>query len=107
MNYLIQPSLAAFDGAAFMALCIPLLALMIPIVALLIRHQQTMAQIIHGQGADKPQLDSEIDSLRRELQQLRQHLGQHEAALEKLGALSTRETSPPSVNANLQDRLRS
>ena len=106
MNYLIQPSLAALDGTAFMALSIPLLALMIPIVALLIRHQQTMAQIIHGQDAN-PKVGSEVDSLRREMQQVRFQLEQHEVALEKMGALSTRETIPRNVNVNLQDRLRS
>ena len=54
---------------AALPLMIPLVALMIPIVALLTRHQQTMAQIIHGGAAQ-----GELESIRYEVQELRRQL---------------------------------
>src|SRR5579864_5116585 len=104
MNTLLQPTLLAFDGAEFMALCIPLVALMIPIVALLIHHQQKMAQIIHGQGVN-PKLSSDIEALHWQIQQLQSQIAQHAAALEKMGALAAPQ--PPAVANDLQERLRS
>ena len=105
MNNLYQPTLAYFDMEAFLGLMIPIIALIIPIVAILVRHQQKMAEIIHGQGA-APQLAKEIEGLRYQIQQLHYQVGQQAAALQKIGALNPPETVSPSP-VDLQERLRS
>jgi len=101
MNPILHPTVLAFDMGEFMGLMIPIIALFIPIVVVLARHQQRMAEIIHGQGVN-PQLASEIDALRRQMQQLQYQMAQHAAALEKIGAIAQ-----PASGDMLQERLRS
>jgi ABC-type phosphate transport system auxiliary subunit len=54
-----------------MALAIPIIALLIPIVAILVRHQQSMAQIIHGSQNQEGimQLQNDIQELRAQMNQ--------------------------------------
>jgi hypothetical protein len=49
---------------------IPITALMIPIVAILVKHQQSMAQILHGGAAE----NERIAALSEEIRQLRQRV---------------------------------
>jgi hypothetical protein len=71
---------------ATLAIFIPITALMIPIIALLISHQQKMAQIIHGHAAGASA--EQIEAMRRELQELRNVVGQQAIALDQLRTLS-------------------
>ena len=83
---------------------IPIIALMIPIVAILVRHQQRMAEIVHGRDYERPDelqqvfnhqqtmaqvrsglpaagLD-EMSQLRREVQELKQLVNEQTLAIE-------------------------
>jgi hypothetical protein len=82
------------DFTENIAILIPVIALMIPIVAILVSHQQKMAQIIHG--ANRQQVPNpEVDSLKREVQELKQLIHQQTIALDS----ATRSSS------SIQDRM--
>ena len=67
------PILALGLDAGVLGVFIPIIALMIPVVAILVKHQQRMAEIIHGsqlQQGNNPQ----IAALQEEVRQLRQQV---------------------------------
>ncbi|MBV6491701.1 MAG: hypothetical protein IT202_02655 [Fimbriimonadaceae bacterium] len=78
---------AAF-GPETLALLIPITALLIPIVAILVRHQQKMAEIIHSSPKFDPGLNAQIDSLRREILELRQLVHQQTIDMDSLKSLT-------------------
>lgn len=78
-----------------LALGIPILALMIPIVALLTQHQRKMAEIIHNSQAPSPQVNAELNSLRQDIQQLKELMHQQMIAIDS--ASPTMRTTPPST----------
>lgn len=59
---------------------IPLMALAIPIINMLIKHQQRMAEIIHGTANEHSNV--EITQLRREVYELKQMVHQQMIALD-------------------------
>ncbi len=67
---------------AIIAVFIPIIALMIPIVAMLIKHQQQMAVILHGQKG--PDDSREIRALREEVAHLRDAVQQQTIAMDSL-----------------------
>jgi hypothetical protein len=78
---------------------IPIIALMIPIVAILSKHQQTMAQLIHG-GSRTAQQDQEIAALKEEMRVLRETVSQQTLLLESINNRALRHTD------DLADRIR-
>lgn len=71
---------------------IPITALMIPIVAILVKHQQSMAQILHGGVAE----NERIAALSEEVRQLRQRVDSLTVAL---------DSRPASSQAAMRQRL--
>lgn len=73
-----------------LALGIPILALMIPIVAILTSHQRRMAEFMH-----RPELapNAELESLRREVSDLKELVHQQTLALESYARPMQREQS--------------
>ncbi len=82
MIELFRGQLLAFDPEGVMALMIPIIALLIPIVAILIKHQQRMAEIIHGSAQLQQPVSNETAALREEMQQIRQQMTQMALALD-------------------------
>src|SRR5471030_1134883 len=91
-------SVLGFLDAGEIAVFIPITALMIPIVAILVKHQQRMAEIMHGSGG--AQTHAEVAQLRNEVYELKQMLHQQMITVDSM--LST-----PKVNSDqpLQQRL--
>jgi hypothetical protein len=69
---------------------IPLALLMIPIVAILTRHQQKMAEILHGVSHS-----SELQELRREVTELRAIVQNQTYAIESVTKTSLYAEVPP------------
>jgi hypothetical protein len=65
------------------AIMIPILALLIPVVAILTKHQQRMAELIHG-GDQNRQSSQEILALRHEIAELRSLVHQQSIAVDNL-----------------------
>jgi hypothetical protein len=69
---------------------IPIIIFMIPIVAILTKHQQKMAELIHGQHGQQgqqnvnPNASFETSQLREEVRQLRELMTQQTLALDNL-----------------------
>ena len=78
---------------------IPIIALMIPIVAILVKHQQAMAQLIHG-GSRNAQQDQEIAAMKEEMRVLREAVNQQTLLLESINNRALRH------NDDLSDRIR-
>lgn len=72
-----------------LALGIPILALMIPIVAILTAHQRRMAEMMHRPGATG---QSEIESLKQEVRDLKELVHQQTLALESYSRPISRES---------------
>lgn len=66
--------IAAFLEPGQLALMIPIVAIMIPIVALLTKHQQRMAELVHGSQANSSSV--EVMQLREEVRRLRDDVSQ-------------------------------
>jgi hypothetical protein len=62
---------------------IPIFALMIPIVVILTRHQQKMAELMHGQYQNQLP-NAETDELRRQVSELRQLVMQQSYMLDEV-----------------------
>ncbi len=77
------------DVVEVLALGIPILALLIPIVAIMTQHQRRMAEIIHRNQGASPEVNTELASLRLEVQQLKELLHQ------QMIALDTNSVPPP------------
>lgn len=75
---------------AVIAMFVPVIGMMIPIVAILVRHQQRMAEIIHSGQATSGPLQAQIDTMRREIAELRQLVHQQTIALDTLSHRETR-----------------
>lgn len=86
-----------------LAVLIPIVALMIPIVAILTKHQQKMAELIHGSQGRNLQSDAEMAALRAEISDMKQLIHQQTIALD---GLTTARTSPPPIET-VQERLNS
>jgi hypothetical protein len=85
-----------FVGPDILALFIPIIALTIPIVAILSGHQRRMAEIIHQGQVGTHQ--AEIAALQRQVEELRQLVGQQTFVLEDM---RTRMASlPPSATSS-------
>ncbi len=91
------PLLAYLDPGQI-AVMIPIFALSIPIVAMLIKHQQRMAEIIHGTA--RQQGDAEIAQLRSEVYELKQLVHQQMISVDSLVSMKVKDTDTP-----LQQRL--
>lgn len=65
------------------AIMIPILALLIPVVAILTKHQQRMAELIHG-GEQNRQSSQEMHALRHEIAELRSLVHQQSIAVDNL-----------------------
>lgn len=70
---------------------VPIIIFMIPIVAILTKHQQKMAELIHGNHGQQnfnpnvnPQASFETSQLREEVRQLRELMTQQTLALDNL-----------------------
>jgi uncharacterized protein YlxW (UPF0749 family) len=97
-----NPLPSAFLRPEIMALGIPILALMIPIVAILTAHQRKMAELYHSRHQGVSQQD--VDSLRREIAELRERVNQQAIALDSVGRLAAPPvipTTPPNIEQRL------
>ena len=72
---------------------VPIIALMIPIVAMLVRHQQRMAELIHGSHAQQHQQQTqpEVEAMRRELSELKALVQQQTIMIDSLGRTRSEE----------------
>ncbi len=90
-------------GAGELALMIPFLIFMIPIIAILTKHQQKMAEIMRHNSI-APQLD--VQSLRKEIEELRSLVHQQAIELDDLGRLrQLTPPKPPAATNDLESRL--
>lgn len=85
-------------GPDSLAMMIPITALMIPIVAILVKHQQRMAEIIHGTA--RQQGDAEVAQLRSEVYELKQLVHQQMISVDSLVSAQLQKKEPA-----LQERL--
>lgn len=78
---------------------VPMVIFMIPIVAILTKHQQRMAELIHGnrQGAPNP----EIDMLRHEVAELKSLVHQQTLVLDEIAQRRNElpSNTPPAMPA--------
>ena len=88
------------DWPAIIALMIPVLALMIPIVAIFVHHQQKMAQILHQNPVNNP----EVSALRQEIAELKTLVHQQAITLDNIATAQRSLNEPPAV-PSLTDRL--
>ncbi len=95
-------------GPEMIAVFIPVIALCIPIVAVLTKHQQRMAELLHGsQGVNV----EETHRMRNELNQLRDLVAQQTIALDDLRSsmrsfeMNASQTVVESSTRDLQNRL--
>jgi hypothetical protein len=88
----------AFLEPSVVALMIPITALMIPIVAMLVKHQQRMAEILHGSGG--AEAHAEITQLRGEVYELKQLVHQQMISVDSLVSSQTLRKEPA-----IQERL--
>jgi uncharacterized protein YlxW (UPF0749 family) len=91
----------AEDLTGIMALGIPMLALFIPIIFGLIKHQQRMAEILHGQT--NPNLMAEVTSLRDKVEQLSSRVNQQALVIDKLAGRAPTEAPP--IDDHMRQRL--
>ncbi|MDR3692356.1 MAG: hypothetical protein P4L46_23435 [Fimbriimonas sp.] len=94
---LIYLPLADLFSPETLAVMIPVVLACIPIVAILTKHQQKMAEIIHGSGKRH---EAEVAQLRNEVYELKQMIHQQMIAMD---TLSTSQRRP--VEPGLQERL--
>ena len=95
-----HPLAAIFDSDTIWIL-IPLTALLIPIVAVLVKHQQTMAQIVHGGGRQM-----EMDQLRSELEMVKQQLAYQAGQLNDVRMIAERgQQIPPTAPEDVRGRV--
>lgn len=95
-------------GPEMIAVCIPVVALCIPIVAMLTKHQQKMAELLHGsQGVNA----EETYRMRNEVNQLRDLVAQQTIALDDLRSsvrnieMSALQSGSETSTRDLQNRL--
>ena len=86
-------------GPETIAVFIPIIALMIPIVALLVKHQQTMAQIIHGRTPGGEDVQRQLHEIHEQIGQLRYLVNQHTIALDDIRTLAARNPDPTAPSA--------
>lgn len=92
---------ADFGPESFAAIIVPTVIFMIPIVAILTRHQQKMAELLHGKGAGT---QPEVDALRREVAELKTILHQQTMMLDEIAqqrrelTSSVATSTPPPLN---------
>jgi len=79
------------DWPAIIALMIPVVALMIPIVAILVSHQQKMAQIVHQNPGNSP----EVSALRQEISELKALVHQQAITLDTIAGNQKALNAPP------------
>jgi hypothetical protein len=70
---------------------IPIVLFMIPIVAILTHHQRKMAELYHGSRQALP--DQDIESLKRDMAELKQVVHQQTIALDNLSRFKTIQLS--------------
>ncbi len=70
-------NIAFIFNSATIWILIPLTALMIPIIAMMVKHQQQMAELVHGKGGT-----AEIEGLKAELAELKNLVLRQTMALE-------------------------
>lgn len=88
-----------------LALFIPITALIIPIVAILVRHQQKMAEIIHSQPQQAMQPNSEMESMRRDMNSMRELLNQQAIQMDTLIQQQRSLNAPPQQPVDIPTRL--
>jgi len=93
-----QPTFADIGIEGVMALSLPILALLIPIIAVMTKHQQKMAEIIHGGS----QTRAELDAVQAEVHQLRAMVQHQAQALNELRGLQPRAEAPIPSEPNLR-----
>ena len=76
------------------AVFVPIVGMMIPIVYILAKHQQKMAEIVHSNRMPSP----EVESLRREVAEMKALLHQQVIALDSRGNPSS--LTPPAAPDN-------
>lgn len=79
---MLQGMLAEFNPASVIWIFIPLAPFIIGGVAILVKHQQRMAEILHGAPAQLP--SQELVAMQEQLSQMQQQLTQVTLALEDL-----------------------
>ncbi|MDX2066501.1 MAG: hypothetical protein SFX74_12240 [Fimbriimonadaceae bacterium] len=85
-----------------MALMIPILALSIPIIAILVSHQQKMARILADRDIAASNMNrADIQSLRAELNELKQLVHQQAITIDNLTNAPFRSATP---TENVYDR---
>jgi hypothetical protein len=95
--------MAAFFEPASLGIMIPIICMLIPIVAILTRHQQRMAEIIHANRPQNTPDRAEIDSLRREIQELKQIVHQQAISMDTWVDRQTKlaQTREPAISDRL------
>ena len=88
----------ALVGPEHFAVFIPILGVVAGIVAILTKHQQRMAEIIHGTASEISNQD--VAQLRREVAELKQLVHQQMIALDSYSS-----SRPPQEPVSLQKRL--
>ena len=81
---------------------VPLVALTVPLVAILARHQQRMAELIHGSHNMQAQWQPEVEALKREVSDLRALVQHQTLMLDTLGRPRATTSTPPTVQDRLQ-----
>ncbi len=88
---------AASFGEVLPAVIVPVIIFMIPIVAILTKHQQKMAELIHGKGGSGG--NQEVDALRREIAELKHLVHQQTLMLDEVvgNSRQLQSSTPPAM----------
>lgn len=94
----VMPPLAELFDAGTLALLIPIIALTVPIVAILTKHQQRMAELIHG-GQNQSN-SYEVAQLREEVRRLSENVSHLTLLVD-----SRSEALPPASTEDIKNRI--
>ncbi len=96
-----HPPFAQFPGPETLGVLVPIVIFMIPIVAILTSHQRKMAELMRPTGGQIDQrLGYEIETMRRELAEVKTLLHQQAIAIDNL---APRLSPPADINQRLEN----
>ncbi|MBI1756502.1 MAG: hypothetical protein HYR64_05285 [Fimbriimonas ginsengisoli] len=94
---------STFIVAISLAAMVPTAWAVSALVAILTKHQQRMAELMHGGQSDARR--DEVDQLRREISDLRQRVDQQTLALDGAASAMLQPPSTPTTAGDLSRRL--
>lgn len=97
--------MALFDDPGTLGVFIPIVALCIPIVAIWTKHRIQIEQLRLQRGGDTSRLAADVEQLRDDVKELKEHLHQQMIAVDNLLSNQERILAGAKSSESLEDRL--